>query len=692
MSHCPRRSVPLGLGSGLFALLLAAGCEAPTAPLEPADADAAFSRVEILQAPTGNPRVHFLPPLAPAVSPTGSFDGALPLEVFVYEGAAPPCPEGTADSGGCPVLLASFTTGGRGPSAIRVDHDDEHYIVNWTVGRGDGGPYRIVARAEGVLLDYVVLATAQGTLPIRIRIEEGAQAITTQPISEEGGEVRSTDGRVTLEVPEGAVATEETFTIQPLAPESGTDDRVIDGTKYRFGPAGTEFAEPVRITLTFDPGSLPTGLGASRLRLHRLVGSTWQLIPGSTVDLETSTVTGEVRHFSVFAALPAAFEQVDTGELHACGLTADGSAWCWGLNTQGQLGAPSEEVCAVSSAGTGGPCSTTAVEVEGGLKFEQVSTGLDHTCGVTAAGEIFCWGGNARGQLGNGSSADSPSPVQVASTETFVEVNVQNNVSCGRTAAGVLLCWGRNDRGELGSPTSETCLGAACSTTPIPVPIPGSVTQVSVGLVHVCAVTSGGAAYCWGQNFGGQLGTGDASPSAGVPPTQVLGGPWQRISSGAVHTCGIASGGQGFCWGQSFGFGALGDGSTTNSASPLPVTGGLAFRSLEASNGNYVFLHSCGVTTDFQAYCWGANLDGALGVGLAPETCSFFAVGDFDCAFAPIAVSGGLSFDSVSLGRGFTCGITTDGETYCWGLNSQGQLGNGSTTGSRVPTRVATGS
>ncbi len=102
MSHCPRRSVPLGLGSGLFALLLAAGCEAPTAPLEPADADAAFSRVEILQAPTGNPRVHFLPPLAPAVSPTGSFDGALPLEVFVYEGAAPPAPRGPPIPGGAP--------------------------------------------------------------------------------------------------------------------------------------------------------------------------------------------------------------------------------------------------------------------------------------------------------------------------------------------------------------------------------------------------------------------------------------------------------------------------------------------------------------------------------------------------------------------------------------------------------------
>jgi alpha-tubulin suppressor-like RCC1 family protein len=189
--------------------------------------------------------------------------------------------------------------------------------------------------------------------------------------------------------------------------------------------------------------------------------------------------------------------------------------------------------------------------------------------------------------------------------------------------------------------------------------------------LHTCAVTTGGLAYCWGANTFGQLGDGTATQQEA--PVAVSGGlTFSTVSAtGASHTCGVTSGGAGYCWGWN-GSGELGDGSTAASAVPVPVTGGLVFAAVSAGGG-----HTCGLTTSGSAYCWGLNDLGQLGDGTTTQRTS------------PVAVSGGLTFGSIDAGFAHVAAIAAGGAGYSWGSNTSGELGDGTTTNRTVPTLVA---
>src|SRR2546425_101613 len=124
------------------------------------------------------------------------------------------------------------------------------------------------------------------------------------------------------------------------------------------------------------------------------------------------------------------------------------------------------------------------------------------------------------------------------------------------------------------------------------------------------------------------------------------------------HTCGVTTAGAAYCWGDNSN-GQLGDGSTTNGSSPVPVAGGLRFAAVSAG-----YLHSCGVTPTGAAYCWGSNGAGQLGDGTKSDRSN------------PVSMRGGVPFAAVSAGVLHTCGIMVAGATYCWGFNRNGQLGN----------------
>jgi alpha-tubulin suppressor-like RCC1 family protein len=212
--------------------------------------------------------------------------------------------------------------------------------------------------------------------------------------------------------------------------------------------------------------------------------------------------------------------------------------------------------------------------------------------------------------------------------------------------------------------------GKTTSFSPFAAVNPGlTFSLVSSGL-HTCGVTTSGAAYCWGRNdFGG---LGDGSTTDSPVPVPVSGGlTFSSVSTWYFHTCGVTTGGAAYCWGLNNG-GQLGNGPTTNSAVPVPVSGGLSFA--RVSTGQF---HTCGVTPLGAAYCWGAG--GALGNGPSGNSS------------VPVPVSGGLTFLGVSSGSGYTCGVTTGGAAYCWGGNTFGALGNGSTTPALVPVPVAGG-
>ncbi len=264
----------------------------------------------------------------------------------------------------------------------------------------------------------------------------------------------------------------------------------------------------------------------------------------------------------------------------------------------------------------------------GPLSFSSVSAGSSHTCGLTTSGTLYCWGSNLHGNLGNG-AADGGYAVPF------------------RGAAGLALA------------------------------------SVSADGSHTCAVMAQGAAYCWGQNVHGQLGIGTADTLAHTSPTAVAGGiRFVSVTAGGQRTCGVTTTGPAYCWGSNAA-GGLGDGTRKDSAVPAPVAGGLTFAAVSAGGE-----HTCGVTTNGAAYCWGSNDSGQLGNDTTDLSCPGV---DHGCSKTPLLVLGGLTFRSLSTGTSHTCGVTAGGKAYCWGANTFGQLGDGSTDDRSRPVLVAGG-
>jgi alpha-tubulin suppressor-like RCC1 family protein len=166
------------------------------------------------------------------------------------------------------------------------------------------------------------------------------------------------------------------------------------------------------------------------------------------------------------------------------------------------------------------------------------------------------------------------------------------------------------------------------------------------------------------------------------PSTSVSSPPFAAVSAGGYYTCGVTATGAAYCWGNNS-IGGLGDGTTTERLTPVRVAGGVSFAAVSEGIG-----HTCAVTAAGAAYCWGSNDRGELGDGTrtGPQQCSIFA-----CSTTPVAVAGGVSFAAVSAGEFHTCGVTAGGAAYCWGDNTFGQLGDGTTTFPSSPVLVAGG-
>ena len=306
------------------------------------------------------------------------------------------------------------------------------------------------------------------------------------------------------------------------------------------------------------------------------------------------------------------FESVAAGGAHTCALTTTGAAYCWGRGESGQLGVPVPTTTCPTDAGPR-PCSRVPVAVNGGVAFTRLTGGGAHTCGLTSDGTAYCWGANGGGQLGDNSTAIRNAPVAVATDLKFVGLDAGAQHTCGLTGSGIAYCWGANGRGQLGNGTTAARL--------VPDAVTGShtfqlITAGGFSIGHTCALNEEGVAYCWGDNERGQLGNGsggfgkeDLSPHP--TPIPVTGAPaFVSITAGpGRHTCGLTGAGAAYCWGENP-FGALGDGSTGDRAVPVAVSGGLAFQQVVAGG----FLgHTCGMISGGTGYCWGENSVGQVG-------------------------------------------------------------------------------
>ena len=362
-----------------------------------------------------------------------------------------------------------------------------------------------------------------------------------------------------------------------------------------------------------------------------------------------------------------------------CGITTSDGLYCWGQNDYGQTGTGSRTVAI-----------TTPKKVSGGLTFTTVSIGYEHACGMTAAGP-YCWGNNNLGQIGDGTTGTvrtEPTKVSGGSSFTVVETNGTSQL------LGGIPCVERICSGHSCSIDASGSLYCWGNGRPLPAPL-GLDTKfqsLSLGTNYICGIDRAQTTYCWGGGgtygqSGGPLGNGTDLPT--LPGRHLF----QSISAGHGHNCALDFNGDVYCWGANT-LGQLGSPSAAEcfgrfirvKCRPEPAKVITDYKFLSVSVGAAIAFpeappdaHSCGITTTLQAVCWGTNTSGQLGNGSTGS------------AATPTPVAGALRFRWVSAGYGHSCGVTVEGDAYCWGANAAGQIGNGALTSSAVPVKVIGG-
>jgi hypothetical protein len=248
---------------------------------------------------------------------------------------------------------------------------------------------------------------------------------------------------------------------------------------------------------------------------------------------------------------------ISAGNSHSCALLANGSAKCWGDNAWGQLGNGTTTDASTSVVVSGFSTRTRAVAI---------SAGGGHSCALLANRTVNCWGENEFGQLGNGTTTNASTPVAVRGLTTAVAISAGGAHSCALLANGTVKCWGGNYFGELGNGTTTN------ASTPVVVSGLTTAVAITAGLYHSCASLANGTAKCWGDNASGQLGNGtstgpetctdvhhDTHPCSTTPVVVSGLTTAVAISAGAAHSCGLLANGTANCWGYSA-YGQLGDG------------------------------------------------------------------------------------------------------------------------------------
>jgi alpha-tubulin suppressor-like RCC1 family protein len=356
------------------------------------------------------------------------------------------------------------------------------------------------------------------------------------------------------------------------------------------------------------------------------------------------SVTAAATPWSTSTQTPASSttrQALVVGNDHTCALTAAGAVKCWGNNRYGQLGIDTKTYSMAPVVVNG---------LEGGVTA--IVGAWNHTCALTGSGGVVCWGDNVS------------APAEVSGLGDGVRgIATGNGHTCALTGTGGVKCWGANRSGQLGDGSRVD--------SPVPVDVVGlssDVTAIAAGGNHTCALIAGGGVKCWGDNSDSQLGS-DVK-EAGTTPVEVsgLGGVVESIFLGSDNTCARLTGGGFKCWGRLFLF-TGGEQSyqpvdvTVGNASPLAVT---------ADWG-----HVCALSEAGGVECWGWSL-GGLGDGKRTSSKTPVEVLGLDSGVTAIAA-----------GSRHTCALmATGGGVKCWGLNDWGELGDGTVVDSPVPVEV----
>jgi alpha-tubulin suppressor-like RCC1 family protein len=356
--------------------------------------------------------------------------------------------------------------------------------------------------------------------------------------------------------------------------------------------------------------------------------------------------------------------EVSVGGDNSCAISSTAVALCWGAPTYGKLG-----------VGQLAQWPLRPTRLAGNVPFVSISTGIAHACALTANSRAYCWGDNTFGKLGDTAfrSVTKWEPGPVATDTLFKSLTVGPGNTCGLTSRGVALCWGDGSYGQNGAKVN----GVDTYSKPTVVASSILFSALATGKRHSCGISTMGDLYCWGSSRP------DLAPNdIFFVLSRVNGAPrLVSITAGVHHTCGLTVDGIAYCWGWND-YGQLGDGisvpsdprlrlENTQRTSPTPVSGNIRFGAISA--GSY---HTCGISLQGQAFCWGWNIGGQIGDGTT------------ETRFMPTAVSTTITFRAIGAGSNHGCGIASDGIVYCWGWNDKGQLGDGTMTSKMTPQKV----
>jgi len=337
---------------------------------------------------------------------------------------------------------------------------------------------------------------------------------------------------------------------------------------------------------------------------------------------------------------------ITCGHSHTCARLSDGTVRCWGKNTHNELG-----------GGGGEQQVWTPVPVPGLAGVASLDATGDFTCATLNGGTVQCWGSNSNGQLGSGRLGREEGLVTVAGVNTASSVAAGHDHSCVLLQDNAVWCWGVNTGGQLGDGR------IFASATPLPVLGVSTATDLDAADFHTCARLDDGTVRCWGS--GGRLGR-ESHVDSGAPVQVADLTNATDVSTGEVHSCAVLAGGSVRCWGSANWAGQLGNGTTEQSRTPVPVTG--------IGNATAVELgadHSCALLSDRTVKCWGYNAHGQLGGGWD------------DWSTTPVVVTDLNNVSQLGAGGAHTCALLTDGTVMCWGLARA--LGNPEGAGSRTP-------
>jgi len=350
---------------------------------------------------------------------------------------------------------------------------------------------------------------------------------------------------------------------------------------------------------------------------------------------------------------------ISYGQEMGCAVLSSGGVKCWGFNSFGQVG---------DGTTTNRSTPVAVSGLSSGVTGISVGIASYSSCALLSSGGVKCWGGNSYGQLGDGTTTTRSTPVDVSGLSSGVSaISVGDRFTCAVLSSGAAKCWGSNGSGQIGDGTTTN------RYTPVAVSgLSSGVSAIAAGGTHTCALLTTGGVKCWGNNSNGRLGDGTTTWSNFPVDVSGLSSGVSAISAGGQHTCALLTTGGVKCWGFNSS-GQLGDGTITNSSTPVNVSG-LSSGVTAISTG---WSSSCALLSTGAVKCWGGNGSGQLGDGTKTNSSTPLDV---------LTLSSGVS--AISAGYGDTCALLGGGVVKCWGANYVGQLGDGTLTERLTPTTV----